>query len=163
MMVSPHWMATQAGIDIMRNGGNAIEAMISSAAVISVVYPHMNSLGGDNFWLLNTFDQKLIGIEATGFSSEKATIDFYNSKGLKQIPSRGDFAAITVPGVVSGWMKAYEYSLQKLNGKKSLEEILDPAIQIANYGFPVTSTLEKNLKIKKSELKNLKEFANKYY
>ena len=162
-MVSPHWMATQAGIDIMRNGGNAIEAMISSAAVISVVYPHMNSLGGDNFWLLNTFDQKLIGIEATGFSSEKATIDFYNSKGLKQIPSRGDFAAITVPGVVSGWMKAYEYSLQKLNGKKSLEEILDPAIQIANYGFPVTSTLEKNLKIKKSELKNLKEFANKYY
>ena len=58
MMVSPHWMATQAGIDIMRNGGNAIEAMISSAAVISVVYPHMNSLGGDNFWLMNTFDHK---------------------------------------------------------------------------------------------------------
>ena len=68
MMVSPHWMATQAGIDIMRNGGNAIEAMITSAAVISVVYPHMNSLGGDNFWLINTVDQKLIGIEATGFS-----------------------------------------------------------------------------------------------
>ena len=63
MIVSPHWMSTQAGIDIMRNGGNAIEAMISSAAVISVVYPHMNSLGGDNFWLINTFDQKLIGIE----------------------------------------------------------------------------------------------------
>ena len=163
MMVSPHWMATQAGIDIMRNGGNAIEAMISSAAVISVVYPHMNSLGGDNFWLINTFDQKLIGIEATGFSSEKATIYFYNSIGLKQIPSRGDFSAITVPGVVSGWMKAYEYSLRKLNGKKSLEEILDPAIQIANSGFSVTSTLEKNLKSKKSELINLKEFSNKYY
>ncbi len=163
MMVSPHWMATQAGIDIMRNGGNAIEAMISSAAVISVVYPHMNSLGGDNFWLINTFDQKLTGIEATGFSSEKATIDFYNSIGLKQVPSRGDFAAITVPGVVSGWMRAYEYSLQKLNGKKSLEEILDPAIQIANSGFSVTSTLNKNLKNKKSELINFKEFAKKYY
>ena len=119
MIVSPHWMASQAGSEIMKSGGNAIEAMICSAAVISVVYPHMNSLGGDNFWLINTVDQKLIGIEATGFSSEKATIDFYNSIGLKQIPGRGDFAAITVPGVVSGWMKAYEYSLQKLNGQKS--------------------------------------------
>ncbi len=163
MIVSPHWMASQAGSEIMKSGGNAIEAMICSAAVISVVYPHMNSLGGDNFWLINTVDQNLIGIEATGFSSEKATIDFYNSIGLEQIPGRGDFAAITVPGVVSGWMKAYEYSLQKLNGKKSLEEILDPAIQIANSGFSVTSTLEKNLKSKKSELKNFKEFANKYY
>ena len=162
MIVSPHWMASQAGSEIMKSGGNAIEAMICSAAVISVVYPHMNSLGGDNFWLINTVDQKLIGIEATGFSSEKATIDFYNSIGLKQIPGRGDFAAITVPGAVSGWMKAYEYSLQKLNGKKTLEEILDPAIQIANSGFSVTSTLEKNLKSKKSELINLKEFANKY-
>ena len=116
MMVSPHWMASQAGSEIMKSGGNAIEAMICSAAVISVVYPHMNSLGGDNFWLINTVDQKLIGIEATGFSSEKATIDFYNSMGLKQIPGRGDFAAITVPGFVSGCMKAYEYSLQKLSG-----------------------------------------------
>ena len=163
MMVSPHWMATQAGSEIMKSGGNAVEAMICSAAVISVVYPHMNSLGGDNFWLMNTIDQKLIGIESTGFSSEKATIDFYNSIGLKQIPSRGDFSAITVPGVVSGWMQAYKYSLQKLNGKKTLAEILDPAIQIANSGFLVTSTLEKNLKSKKSELINLKEFANKYY
>ena len=55
MIVSPHWMASQAGSEIMRSGGNAVEAMICSAAVISVVYPHMNSLGGDNFWLVNTF------------------------------------------------------------------------------------------------------------
>ena len=82
MIVSPHWMASQAGSEIMKSGGNAIEAMICSAAVISVVYPHMNSLGGDNFWLINTVDQKLIVIEATGFSSEKATIHFYNSMGL---------------------------------------------------------------------------------
>ena len=72
MMVSPHWMATQAGIDIMRNGGNAIEAMLSSAAVISVVYPHMNSLGGDNFWLINDFNNKVIGIESTGYSGKKS-------------------------------------------------------------------------------------------
>ena len=52
MMVAPHWLASQVGSDIMRSGGNAIEAMIASAAVISVVYPHMNSLGGDNFWLI---------------------------------------------------------------------------------------------------------------
>ncbi len=163
MMVSPHWMATQAGLDIMRNGGNAIEAMITSAAVISVVYPHMNSLGGDNFWLINAFNNNLVGIESTGFTGQKASIDFYTSKGFKEIPSRGDLAAITVPGVVSGWMKAYNYSLKYLSGKKTLSEIFDPAIQIANSGFPVTSTLEKNLKSKKVELINLKEFADKYY
>ena len=163
MMVSPHWMATQAGIDIMRNGGNAIEAMISSAAVISVVYPHMNSLGGDNFWLINDFNNKVIGIEATGYSGEKATIDYYLSKNLNKIPTRGTLSALTVPGVVSGWQRAYNYSKTFLNGSKSLSEIFDAAIQIANSGFPVTKTLEKNLIQKKGELFNLKEFSNKYY
>ena len=141
MMVSPHWMASQAGIDIMRSGGNAIEAMISSAAVISVVYPHMNSLGGDNFWLINDINNKVIGIESTGYSSKKATIEFFQSKNLNKIPSRGSLAALTVPGVVRGWQKAYDYSKNFLKGTKSLSEIFDSAIQIAKSGFPVTKTL----------------------
>ena len=162
-MVAPHWLASQVGSDIMRSGGNAIEAMIASAAVISVVYPHMNSLGGDNFWLIVDKKKNVRAIEATGNAGKNVTAEFYKKKGLTSIPSRGPLAALTVPAAVSGWEKAFVFSQEKLEGKKSLEELLEPAKFISSKGFAVTKTLEKNLQVKKHELKNLKEFEKKYY
>ena len=163
MMVAPHWLASQVGSDIMRSGGNAIEAMIASAAVISVVYPHMNSLGGDNFWIISNKYKNVRAIEATGISGINASAEFYKTKGLTSIPSRGPLAALTVPAAVSGWEKAFNFSKEKLEGKKSLDELLEPAKFISLNGFAVSKTLEKNLKLKKNELKNLKEFEEKYY
>ena len=163
MMVSPHWLASQVGSDIMKSGGNAIEAMIASAAVISVVYPHMNSLGGDNFWIISDKALNVKAIDASGYSAKKATIEFYNDKGLKNIPSRGPLAALTVPGAVAGWEKAFEYSKTKLGGTKTLDELLEPAEFISLNGFAITNSLKKNLTLKKDELKNQNNFFQKFY
>ena len=135
MMVSPHWLASEIGSGIMKSGGNAVEAMIASAAVISVVYPHMNSLGGDNFWLISDKEFNVKAIDSSGYSAKKATIEFYNNKGFKTIPTRGALSALTVPGVVSGWEKAFQFSKNKLGGTKTLDELLEPAEFIASNGF----------------------------
>ncbi len=163
MIVAPHWLASQIGSEIMKSGGNAIEAMIASAAVISVVYPHMNSLGGDNFWLISDKNNNVKAIDGSGYSGEKASIEFYETKGFKSIPTRGPLAALTVPGAVAGWEKAYEYSQNILGGKKSIDELLEPAEFISSNGFIVTNSFEKNLRFKKGELDNQKNFYQKYY
>ena len=103
MVTSPHYLATQAGVDTLRKGGTALDAAIAVAAVLAVVYPQMCSIGGDNFWLAHeAATGSLHGINASGRSGEKATRDFYAQKGLAAIPLRGPLAACTVPGVVSG-------------------------------------------------------------
>ena len=163
MMVSPHWVATQIGIDIMRSGGNAVEAMIASAAAISVAYPHMNSMGGDNFWLIKNLNKKVFAIEATGASAQKANRDFYISQGHNSIPTRGGLAALTVPGAVGGWENAFNFSKNHLEGKKSLQELLEPAEQIAKHGVLATNSLVRNLNSKKHELANINEFYKKFY
>ena len=66
MVVAPHHLAAQAGLGVLREGGNAIEAMVAAAAAIAVVYPHMNALGGDNFWLIDSGDGAPITIDACG-------------------------------------------------------------------------------------------------
>ncbi len=163
MMVSPHWIATQVGSDILRSGGNAVEAMIASAAAITVLYPHMNSIGGDNFWLIKSSNDDILGIEATGLSAQKATISFYKKQGFSTIPTRGGLSALTVPGALSGWEKAFNYSKNKLDGRKSIEELLEPAEQIAKHGILTTNSLVKNLINKKNELSFLQEFSKKFY
>ena len=106
----------------------------------------------NEFFHLFHFNNKVIGIESTGYSGKKATIDFYRSKGFKKIPNRGSLSALTVPGAVSGWQRAYDYSNNYLGGNKSLSEIFDSAIQIANSGFSVTKNLERNLIFQKYHL-----------
>lgn len=108
MVTTPHYLASQAALDILRQDGNAVDAAIAAASTLAVVYPHMNSIGGDNFWLIyNAKTRELRALNASGRSGEKATIDFYQAKGYTKIPSRGYLAANTVPGAVSGWGEAY--------------------------------------------------------
>src|SRR5215203_1855937 len=98
MVTAPHHLASQAGASVLRAGGNAIEAMIA------VVYPHMNGIGGDGFWLVAEPGEQPTGIQACGPAARKATIDFYNAHGCQDaIPTRGPLAALTVPGTVAGW------------------------------------------------------------
>ena len=124
MMVAPHNLAAKTGSDILKEGGNAIEAMIASAAMISVVYPHMNSMGGDNFWLISDINNKVTAIDACGSAANSATINFYKKQGLDSIPTRGALAALTVPGAVAGWKKAYDFSVANLGGKLPLSRLL---------------------------------------
>src|SRR5918998_6369531 len=89
MAVAPHALAAQSALEILREGGNAIEAMVAAAATIAVVYPHMNSIGGDGFWLIQEPGKTPIGIDASGAAAGLASPDFYASQSLKAIPFRG--------------------------------------------------------------------------
>ena len=109
MVVAPHHLASDAGQRVFVDGGNAIEAIIAAAAAIAVVYPHMNSLGGDNFFLIGDGGTPL-AIDACGGAAAAATLDYYQSCGAILIPSRGPQAALTVAGVASGWQAALEES-----------------------------------------------------
>jgi oxamate amidohydrolase len=89
MVTAPHHLASQAGVEVLRAGGNAAEAMLAMAATIAVVYPHMNSIGGDGFWLAAAPGGDPVGIQACGPAAKGASADFYAAGGHEQaIPSR---------------------------------------------------------------------------
>ena len=114
-VVAPHSLASQAGLEILREGGNAIEAAIAAAATLAVVYPHMTGIGGDGFWLLNAPGQAMQSIDACGAAGAGVTRAIYGDS--HRIPWRGPLAANTVAGTVSGWGVAYEYSRTRWGGR----------------------------------------------
>ena len=141
MVTSPHYLATQAGVDILRKGGTALDAAVAVASVLAVVYPQMCSIGGDNFWLAHeAATGALHGINACGRSGENVTRDFFAQKGLSSIPLRGPLAACTVPGVVSGWDAAHTLS-RSWGSPLALGDLLQEAISLAAEGFAVTPSL----------------------
>jgi gamma-glutamyltranspeptidase len=138
MVVAPHHLAAQSGLAVLREGGNAVEAMVAAAATIAVVYPHMNSIGGDGFWLIQEPGKPPIGIDASGASAALATPDFYASQGHAAIPPRGPLAALTAAGTVSGWAKALETAAEW--GKPlPLSRLLADAIDYSENGVPLTT------------------------
>lgn len=138
MVVAPHHLAAQSGLAVLREGGNAIEAMVAAAAAIAVVYPHMNSIGGDGFWLIREPGKAPIGIDASGRSAALATPGFYRDQGLAAIPPRGALAALTVAGTVSGWRAALDVSAAA-GGRLPLDRLLADAIAYAQGGVPLTA------------------------
>src|SRR5512140_897980 len=99
---APHRLAAEAGRDILGEGGNALEAMIAMAATIAAVYPHMNHVGGDGFWLVREPSGRVRAIMAAGPAGANATLAFYRERQYDEIPARGPLAALTVPGAVGG-------------------------------------------------------------
>jgi gamma-glutamyltranspeptidase/glutathione hydrolase len=136
-VAAPHSLAAQAGRDMLLQGGNAIEAMVAMAASIAVVYPHMNSIGGDGFWIIREPRGKTRAIEACGFAGEKATRAAYEALG--GIPTRGPMAALTVPGAIGGWKAALELSAA-LGGRLPLADLLAAAVRQAREGVPVSAS-----------------------
>ncbi|WP_369979730.1 gamma-glutamyltransferase family protein [Xanthomonas bundabergensis] len=132
MVVAPHHLAAQAGRDVLRDGGNAVEAAVATAACLAVVYPHMTGIGGDGFWLIAEADGRVHAIDACGRAAQAATLQHY--AGQAAIPWRGPGAANTVAGTVSGWALA----LQQSDAQLPLSRLLDDAIQHAAAGVPVT-------------------------
>jgi len=158
MVVAPHHLAAHAGLRVLQEGGNAIEAMVAAAAAITVVYPHMNAMGGDNFWLIHAPGEEVIGIDACGGAAAAADIDFYRRQGQAAIPSRGPLAALTVAGAVSGWDEALKVSRGSWGGTLPLARLLEDAIRHAGDGVAVTRTLAENARAKFAELENAPGF-----
>lgn len=137
MVTAPHHLAAQAGLAVLRDGGNAIEAMVAAASTIAVVYPHMNSIGGDGFWLIAAPGKAPIAIDAAGYAAALATPAFYADRDCNSIPSRGPLAVNTVPGAIAGWKEALRIS-QRAGGHLPLARLLEDARWYARHGVPVT-------------------------
>jgi len=90
--VASHSLAAQSAIAVLREDGNALEAMVAAAATIAVVYPHMTGIGGDAFWLVAAPGEEPFAIDACGPAARAASPEFYRSKGVTAIPARGPLA-----------------------------------------------------------------------
>ena len=152
MAVAPHFLAAQAARDVMKEGGNAIEAMVAAAATIAMVYPHMTGLGGDAFWLIHEPGHQPVAIDASGGAAAGLTPSFYTSRGLHSIPVRGPLAANTIAGTVSGWERALEISKLSWGGRLPLSRLFADAIHHAEHGVAVTASQMRSTATKLPEL-----------
>ena len=126
-----HPLAAQAGLSMLRAGGNAVDAIIATAAVLTVVEPCSNGLGSDLFALVwSPEDKALHGLNSSGRSPQAWNADTF--KGMQAMPERG-WMSVSVPGAVAGWM-----ALSKRYGKLPFADLLAPAIDTAERGFMVT-------------------------
>ena len=138
--VAPHSLAAQSALAVLRDGGNAIEAMVAAAATIAVVYPHMTGIGGDAFWLISVPGASPLAIDACGPAAGAASVGFYRDQRLASIPARGALAANTVAGTIGGWALALELSRARWDGKLPLTRLLEDAIHYARHGVPATAS-----------------------
>lgn len=133
MVTAPHFLAAEAGLAVMRDGGDAVEAAVAVAACLAVVYPHMTGIGGDGFWVIHEPDGAVHGIHGCGGAAAAASLDLY--AGLQAVPFRGPLAANTVAGTVSGWAAARASA----GGTLPLDRLLRDAIAHAEAGVSVTA------------------------
>jgi gamma-glutamyltranspeptidase/glutathione hydrolase len=148
-------LATQVALDILKKGGNAIDAAIAANAVLGVVEPTGSGVGGDLFAIIWSADNgKLYGLNASGKSPRSLKLEYFKENRFEFIPSYGPLP-VSVPGCVDGWFEMHE-----MFGRLPMKDILQPAINYARDGFPVTEViayyLERGTAI-------LKEFSKTLY
>ncbi|MED1562938.1 gamma-glutamyltransferase [Alkalihalobacillus alcalophilus] len=136
MVATSQPLAAEAGIEILKKGGNAIDAAIATAACLTVVEPTSNGIGSDAFALVWVKD-KLHGLNASGKSPKSISIEAVKEKGYEEMPKYG-WTPVTVPGAVGAWVE-----LSKKFGRLPLTEVLKPAIEYAGKGFPISPVLGK--------------------
>jgi gamma-glutamyltranspeptidase/glutathione hydrolase len=136
MVATSHPLATQIGLDVLKNGGNAIDAAIAANAALGLMEPTGCGIGGDLFAIIwDSKSQKLHGLNASGRSPSALTLDYFKENGMSKIPSHGPLP-VSVPGAVDGW-----FELHSKFGSKPMTEILAPAIAYAENGFPLTELI----------------------
>ncbi|MBC8319183.1 MAG: gamma-glutamyltransferase [Bacteroidetes bacterium] len=136
MVATSHPLATQIGLDILKEGGNAIDAAIAINAALGLMEPTGCGIGGDLFaiiWIAE--DNRLYGLNASGRSPENLNLEFFTTRGMTEIPAFGPLP-VSVPGCVDGWFEMHDRF-----GSMSMEKILTPAINYARDGFPVTELI----------------------
>ena len=155
MAATSHPLATQTALDILKDGGNAIDAAIAANAVLGLVEPTGCGIGGDLFaivWIND--DKKLYGLNSSGPAPQDMTIEKLKNMGIDKIPPYGPLP-VTVPGAVAGWT-----ALHKRFGNKSFEELFDKAIFYANNGFPVTEVIGYYLQLSSERYKDYPNFKD---
>ncbi|CAL2085193.1 gamma-glutamyltransferase [Tenacibaculum sp. 190524A05c] len=136
MVATSHPLATQIGLDILKKGGNAIDAAIAANAALGLMEPTGCGIGGDLFAIVwDGKTQKIYGLNASGRSPQKLTLEYFEKNNMTKIPSHGPIP-VSVPGAVDGW-----FELHKKFGSKPMSEILAPAIDYAEKGFPLTELI----------------------
>jgi gamma-glutamyltranspeptidase/glutathione hydrolase len=140
VIATPHRLASEVGAQVLRDGGNAIDAAIAADAVLCVVYPHMTSVGGDLMAMVWAAGERSpVGLIGAGRSGELATIEAVRERGFEEMPARGALA-VTVPGTVEAWGRLLERF-----GSVGLGAVLEPAAAIAERGYVISKDLAENL------------------
>ena len=157
LAATSHPLATQTALDILKSGGNAVDAAIAANAVLGLVEPTGCGIGGDLFAIVWDADTKqLYGLNASGRSPQSLTLDFFKEKGMTAIPPLGPLP-VSVPGCVDGW-----FELHKRFGSLDMNKILKPAIDYAEQGFPVTEVIAHYLAINAPYLKDFPGFSKTF-
>ncbi len=141
LVTAPHYLAAQAGLRVLEDGGNAADAAVCVAACLSVVYPHMTGLGGDGFFLYYAArERQVFSYNGSGAAAGLADTAWYRDRGHRAIPERGAAAALTVPGAVDAW-----FALHQRFGRSDLARLLEPGIEYAEAGAPIAASLGDSL------------------
>lgn len=149
-----HPLVAETGLQVLKDGGNAMDAAITMAAAISVARPHMNGIGGDTFLLYyEAKTGKVHALNGSGHSGSRATLDAMRKAGHKEMPETGP-TSVSVPGAVGGWALALETF-----GTYSWEQALEPAVKLAREGLPVSDRLAKDITAEKEKLLKDEEAA----
>ena len=158
MVATSHPLASQVGIDILKNGGNAIDAAIAANAAIGLMEPTGNGIGGDLFaiiWIEK--EKKLYGLNASGRSPSDLDLDFFKTNNYSSIPAYGPLP-VSVPGCVDGW-----FELNERFGSMKMSDILKPAIEYAENGFPVTELVSYYMKLASNNFIEYPNFKETYF
>ena len=155
MAATSHPLATQTAIDVLKEGGNAIDAAIAANAVLGLVEPTGCGIGGDLFAIVwDAKTKKLYGLNSSGPAPKDMNIDFIKNQGLDKIPAYGPLP-VTVPGAVAGWV-----ALHKKFGSADFNGIFNNAISYAENGFPVSELVAYYLKGSANRFKNYPNFSD---
>ena len=158
MVATSHPLASQIGIDILKEGGNAIDAAIAANAALGLMEPTGNGIGGDLFaivWIEK--EKKLYGLNASGRSPENLTLEYFKENNFKSIPAYGPLP-VSVPGCVDGW-----FELHNKFGKIKMRDILSPTIKYAEDGFPVTELVSYYMKNASDNFQDYPNFKETYF
>ncbi len=148
MVATSQPMASSVALRVLAAGGNAFDAAIAASAVLSLVEPHMTGLGGDLFALFWSADEgKLVGLDATGRAGTHMTPERIRADGFDRVPGSGP-GAVTVPGAIAGWG-----ALNEKYGSRPLADLVAPAIELAETGFPVTPIIARQWQGQLSKLR----------
>lgn len=157
MAATSHPLTTQIALDVLKAGGNAIDAAIAANAALGLMEPTGNGIGGDLFAIVwDAEKQELVGLNASGRAPALMTLDYFRARGLRNIPKYGALP-VSVPGAVDGW-----FELHGRYGSMPMAELLAPAIRYANEGFPVTEEIARLLVINQDRIGHYPGFAETF-
>jgi gamma-glutamyltranspeptidase/glutathione hydrolase len=157
MVASSQPLASEVGLEVLKHGGNAVDAAIAMAAMLNVTEPMMTGIGGDAFMLVYwSRTKELKGLNASGRAPRALNLDYFARKNEKQMPEFG-MESITVPGAFDGWV-----TLLEKYGTMKLADLLGPAIDCAENGFPVMEKTAEDWNAEVAKLKKTPASAANY-